>query len=148
MELEVKEHPQAELPQLGHHRWTGGPMELQAHLHPTQPGDRLGQGDGLPRVHAIEGKDQALGRSLVGSLVGGLVRRWVWGHGEGGTGLQATKRLKVFLPSWSTLPSSSDASANSWLGSANLAPSSFTPPPWIWRRASLLLAQMPTAASR
>ena len=57
VELEIKEHPQAELPQLGHHRWTAGPIELQAHLHPTQPGDRLGQGDGLSRVHAIEGKD-------------------------------------------------------------------------------------------
>ena len=62
--------------------------------------------------------------------------------------VQATRRRKVFLPSCSTLPSSSAAEANSWLGSLSFSPSKRAAPPLIWRRASLLLAQIPTALSR
>ena len=44
---------------------------------------------------------------------------------------QAVSRRKVFLPSCSTLPSSSAAEANSWLGSPIFSPSSRTAPPLI-----------------
>ena len=63
--------------------------------------------------HAIEGNDDP---------IGGV---------SGMQGHQPTKRRKVFLPNCSTLPSSSAAEANSWLGSVIFSPSRRAAPPLI-----------------
>ena len=132
VELEIQKHPLPLIPQLPHHIRPAGHKQFQAHLHPAQVGHSPREGQGLLRGHAIEGHDDPIGRIKADA------RR----HQP------ATSRRNVFLPSCSTLPCRAAASANSWFGSASFSPSSFTPPPWIWRRASLLLAQRPTALSR
>ncbi|MCX5951731.1 MAG: pentapeptide repeat-containing protein [Cyanobacteria bacterium] len=65
-----------------------------------------------------------------------------------GTDQPPTRRRKVFLPSCSTLPWSSAALANIWLGSRSFLPSSLTPPSWILRLASLLVTPIPMAPIR
>ena len=62
VKLEVEEHLQAPLAQLGHHGGPGGTEEFEAHLHPAQRRDGTDQGEGGGGIGPIQGQDDSLGR--------------------------------------------------------------------------------------
>ena len=96
VKLEVEEHLQAPLAQLGHHGGPGGTEEFEAHLHPAQRGDGTGQGEGGGGIGPIQGQDDPLGRvrgwggggrRKHGRRAAGMALGTVGAGGAGGSGL-------------------------------------------------------------